>query len=80
MINGEEKEMTQELRDEIQQANTDFAALGERVLGFAKIKLPINKYHKNYQFDIKMRLLLQSRPLTASRLMSLQRMKFSSDD
>ena len=37
----------------MQQANTDFAALGERVLGFAMCKLPISKYHKNYQFDVK---------------------------
>lgn len=53
MINGKEQDFTQELRDEVNQANTDFGALGERVLAFAKFDLPIGKYPKDYKFDVK---------------------------
>ena len=43
------------MREEVNQANTDFGALGERVLAFAKLDLPIAKFgaSKNYNFDIK---------------------------
>ena len=36
LINGEEVEFTEELRNEVNKANSDFGALGERVLAFAK--------------------------------------------
>jgi sodium/potassium-transporting ATPase subunit alpha len=54
LINGEEKEFTQELRDEVNKANSDFGKLGERVLAFARYNLPSNKYPKaDYKFDVK---------------------------
>jgi sodium/potassium-transporting ATPase subunit alpha len=53
LIGGEEKEFTQELRDEVQAANMGFGALGERVLAFARHRLDPAKYNKSYQFDVK---------------------------
>jgi sodium/potassium-transporting ATPase subunit alpha len=54
LIDGEEKEFTQELRDEVEKANSDFGKLGERVLAFAKYSLPAEKYSKtDYKFDVK---------------------------
>jgi sodium/potassium-transporting ATPase subunit alpha len=54
LINGEEKEFTQEIRDEVNKANSDFGKLGERVLAFARCNLPNDKYpKKDYKFDVK---------------------------
>jgi len=53
LINGEEQEFTEELKAEVEKANSDFGALGERVLAFARYTLPSNKYTKDYQFDVK---------------------------
>jgi len=54
LLNGEEKEFTDELRAEVNEANKTFGALGERVLAFAKCDLPADKYPKeSYQFDMK---------------------------
>jgi len=54
LINGQEVDFTDELRNEVNQANSDFGALGERVLAFASCKLDPAKYNKEtYQFDVK---------------------------
>jgi sodium/potassium-transporting ATPase subunit alpha len=54
LIDGVEKEFTQELKDEVNQANSDFGKLGERVLAFARCNLPSDKYNKaDYKFDVK---------------------------
>ena len=51
LVDGEEVEFTDELRQEVNKANDDFGALGERVLAFARYKLPVDKYPKDYKFD-----------------------------
>ena len=53
LINGEEVDFTDELRDEVNKANSTFGGLGERVLAFAKCSLPADKFTKEYQFDVK---------------------------
>jgi magnesium-transporting ATPase (P-type) len=54
LIGGQEKEFTQELRDEVTKANSDFGKLGERVLAFARCRLDASKYAKDgYAFDTK---------------------------
>jgi len=40
LVNGEEVPFTDELRKEVATANSDFGNLGERVLAFARYKLP----------------------------------------
>jgi len=46
LINGEEVEFTAEYRREVEEANKTFGGLGERVLAFARYKLPVDKYPK----------------------------------
>jgi sodium/potassium-transporting ATPase subunit alpha len=54
LVGGEEVEFTQELRDEVSTANSDFGKLGERVLAFARCCLPADKFDKDsYSFDTK---------------------------
>ena len=53
LIEGEEVEFNQELRDEVNKANANFGKLGERVLAFARCSLPAEKYNSDYQFDVK---------------------------
>ena len=53
LINGEEQDFTDELREEVNKANSTFGGLGERVLAFAKYTLPGDKFTKEYQFDVK---------------------------
>jgi sodium/potassium-transporting ATPase subunit alpha len=53
LVNGEEVPFTEELRNEVSQANSDFGKLGERVLAFAKCSLPASKYNNDYKFDVK---------------------------
>ena len=53
LIQGEEVEFTKELREEVNEANSSFGKLGERVLAFARYRLPADKYKKgNYNFDV----------------------------
>jgi sodium/potassium-transporting ATPase subunit alpha len=52
LINGKEVDFTEELKDEVEQANKDIGALGERVLAFARYTLPSDKYSKDYKFDV----------------------------
>jgi magnesium-transporting ATPase (P-type) len=54
LIGGKEQDFTQELRDEVSAANSDFGKLGERVLAFARCDLDAGKYpHDSYSFDTK---------------------------
>ncbi len=48
LINGKEVNLTDELREEIEKANIEYANLGERVLAFARYKLSSEKYKKGY--------------------------------
>lgn len=53
LVNGEEVPFTDELRRETNKENDSFGALGERVLAFARYRLPVEKYPKgNYKFDV----------------------------
>jgi sodium/potassium-transporting ATPase subunit alpha len=54
LVGGEEVDFNQELKDEVNKANSDFGKLGERVLAFARYRLPSDKYKKGeYKFDVK---------------------------
>lgn len=53
LVNGEEIDFTDDLREEVNKANSTFGGLGERVLAFAKCSLPADKFTKEYQFDVK---------------------------
>ena len=53
LINNEEVDFTDELRDEVNEANNTFGEIGERVLAFAKCSLPADKFTNDYQFDMK---------------------------
>lgn len=54
LINGKDVEFTDELRRELNEANTKFGELGERVLAFARCKLdPVRFPKASYQFDVK---------------------------
>jgi len=54
LVGGEEVDFNQELKDEVNKANSDFGKLGERVLAFARYRLPADKYKKGeYKFDVK---------------------------
>lgn len=53
LVDGEEQDFSPELRQEVNMANSDFGKLGERVLAFARYKLPEDKFTKEYKFDTK---------------------------
>jgi sodium/potassium-transporting ATPase subunit alpha len=54
LINGKEMEFTDELRKELNAANTKYGELGERVLAFARCTLDYQRFPKNsFQFDVK---------------------------
>jgi len=54
LIGGEEVEFTDELRNDVNKANSDFGKLGERVLAFARFRLSPEKYSKSsYEFDVR---------------------------
>jgi sodium/potassium-transporting ATPase subunit alpha len=54
LIGGEEVEFTDELRNDVNKANSDFGKLGERVLAFARFRLSPEKYPKSsYEFDVR---------------------------
>lgn len=53
LVNGEEVPFTEELRKEVNEANSSFGKLGERVLAFARYRLPPDQYPKgNYEFNV----------------------------
>lgn len=54
LIGGEEVDFTDELRNEVNEANSSFGKMGERVLAFARFTLDPSKYDKeSYKFDVK---------------------------
>jgi len=54
LVGGEEIEFTDDLRQEVNEANSKFGSYGERVLAFARYRLPNDKYKKGqYKFDVK---------------------------
>jgi sodium/potassium-transporting ATPase subunit alpha len=54
LIGGQEVDFTDDLRKEVNDANSAFGKLGERVLAFARCRLDSGKYNKtSYQFDVK---------------------------
>jgi sodium/potassium-transporting ATPase subunit alpha len=54
LVNGQEVDFTEELRNEVNEANSSFGRMGERVLAFARCTLDPSRYPKgSYQFDVK---------------------------
>jgi len=53
LVGGNEVDFSDELRAEVNQANSSFGKLGERVLAFARCNLEPGKYTNDYQFDVK---------------------------
>merc|ERR1711998_642887 len=53
LVNGEEVDFTPELREEVNEANSTFGKMGERVLAFARYRLPAENFGRDYKFDVK---------------------------
>jgi sodium/potassium-transporting ATPase subunit alpha len=53
LIGEAELQLTDELRDDYQQAYDALGGLGERVLGFADYVLPADKFPPGYAFDVE---------------------------
>ena len=51
VINGEEKQMTDEWKEAFNNAYLELGGLGERVLGFCDFLLPADEYPEGYPFD-----------------------------
>jgi sodium/potassium-transporting ATPase subunit alpha len=51
LVDGEEKEMTQEWKDRFNVAYMDLGGMGERVLGFCDFDLDTEKFPKGFAFD-----------------------------
>ena len=51
LIDGEEKEITEEWRNAFENAYMELGGLGERVLGFCDYVLPKDKFPKGFAFD-----------------------------
>merc|ERR1712226_91096 len=51
VINGEEKQMTDEWKEAFDNAYMELGGLGERVLGFCDFLLPADEYPEGYPFD-----------------------------
>eukprot|EP00096_Caligus_rogercresseyi_P010089 TRINITY_DN355_c0_g3_i2.p1 TRINITY_DN355_c0_g3~~TRINITY_DN355_c0_g3_i2.p1 ORF type:complete len:1001 (+),score=194.53 TRINITY_DN355_c0_g3_i2:94-3096(+) len=51
LVNGEEKELTDDWRDAFNSAYMELGGLGERVLGFCDFILPADKFPEGYPFD-----------------------------
>ena len=52
MVDGQEKPMSEEYKEEFRKANKVFAKNGERVLGFTMMKFPRNKYSGKHKFEL----------------------------
>ena len=50
-INGQEKILDEDMRDAFNAAYLELGGLGERVIGFCDLKLPVDKYPPGYPFD-----------------------------
>ncbi|XP_072901554.1 sodium/potassium-transporting ATPase subunit alpha [Hemitrygon akajei] len=53
LLNGEDKPLTEEMKDAFQNAYLELGGLGERVLGFCHLNLPDSKFTEGYQFDVE---------------------------
>merc|ERR1712020_782886 len=51
VVNGEEKQMTDEWKEAFNNAYLELGGLGERVLGFCDLLLPADQYPEGYPFD-----------------------------
>lgn len=51
LLNGEEKELTSELKEEFEKAYLELGGMGERVLGFCDFILDSNQFPKGFSFD-----------------------------
>jgi sodium/potassium-transporting ATPase subunit alpha len=51
LVNGEDIPLTDEWKDNFNNAYMELGGLGERVLGFCHLELPVNKYPKGYPFN-----------------------------
>ena len=51
LVNGQEKVMTDDWKDKFEDAYISLGSLGERVLGFCDLPLPLDKYPMGYRFD-----------------------------
>ncbi|XP_041067805.1 sodium/potassium-transporting ATPase subunit alpha [Carcharodon carcharias] len=51
LLNGEEVELTEEMKEAFQNAYLELGGLGERVLGFCHFPLPEDKYPEGFPFD-----------------------------
>lgn len=70
LLNGEEREMTQEWRDAFNQAYLELGGLGERVLGFCDYLLPAAQFPLEYPFDAD----AENFPLSGLRFVGLMSM------
>ena len=52
MINGEERDLDDQLKEEFESAYVKLGGLGERVLGFCHYLLPADKFPTGFQFDV----------------------------
>ena len=53
MINGEERDLDEQLKEEFESAYVELGGLGERVLGFCQYLLPADKFPTGFQFDVE---------------------------
>jgi sodium/potassium-transporting ATPase subunit alpha len=51
LLNGQEIPMNDQLRAEFNDAYLTLGGMGERVLGFCQLFLPLDKYPKGYSFN-----------------------------
>ncbi|XP_046450818.1 sodium/potassium-transporting ATPase subunit alpha-B-like [Daphnia pulex] len=51
-INGKDRPMDNEMKEAFNSAYMDLGGLGERVLGFCDLHLPLDQFSKGYHFDV----------------------------
>lgn len=51
-IGGKEKVLDEEMREAFNNAYLELGGLGERVLGFCDMLLPLDRFPKNFMFDV----------------------------
>jgi len=52
LVEGRNKEIDKEVERQFASVNEGFANNGERVLGFAKLHLPKDKFTQGYKFNV----------------------------
>lgn len=70
LLQGEEVEMTDEWRDAFNQAYLELGGLGERVLGFCDLMLPVDEFPIGFKFNSEE----ENFPLTSLRFVGLMSM------